>query len=259
MVCGGERGASLRRRPAFPHRTLAPFRCALLVQVSAQRYSLWGPPAGTAIRSTGVCERHHITFSLSSLPPLPQTSPLFTSHNKTKAVSAIPKTSPHPSVFLHTVCRMLSYLPAPRAGCPSRGLSTVTVRPIIVFHAFVNDAAEAGQDQISLSLGTGLVSRYGIAVPPMAADLCFITAPRHPLIAGRLRTRTAFNQYLKRVHSPSWVGALHGIIAQLAFLFATAERDHSLVVTTSKYITGNFKITTIPAEISFHRCSLFST
>jgi hypothetical protein len=77
--------------------------------------------------------------------------------------------------------------------------------------------------------------------------------------SGRLPTRTAFNQYLKRVPPASWYGALHGIIAQFAFLFATAERDHSLDVTTSKYITGNFKIITILAEISFHRCSLFST
>ena len=57
-----------------------------------------------------------------------------------------------------------------------------------------------------------------------------------------------------RVPPPSWDGAvvpLHGIIAQLAFLFATAKRDYSLDVTTSKYSTGNFKIITILVEFSF--------
>ena len=53
-----------------------------------------------------------------------------------------------------------------------RGLSTVVARPIKFLRAFVNDAAEAGQTQISLSLG--LVSGYGIAVPPMAADLSLV-------------------------------------------------------------------------------------
>ena len=38
---------------------------------------------------------------------------------------------------------------------------------------FVNGAAEAGHIQISLSLGLAL-SGYGIAVPPMAADLSLV-------------------------------------------------------------------------------------
>lgn len=65
--------------------------------------------------------------------------------------------------------------------------------------------------------------------------------------------RIAFNQSLKRVPPSSWYGAfvpLHGIIAQLAFLFATAKRDHSLDV-TSKYSTGNFKIITILGNFHF--------
>jgi hypothetical protein len=55
---------------------------------------------------------------------------------------------------------------------PLGSFPTIVVRPITAFHAFVNDAAEAGQTQISLSLG--LVSGYGIAVPPMAADLWLV-------------------------------------------------------------------------------------
>ena len=48
---------------------------------------------------------------------------------------------------------------------PSRELSTIVVRPINALHAFVNSAAEAGQTQISLSLGLAL-SGYGISEAP---------------------------------------------------------------------------------------------
>lgn len=161
----------------------------------------------------------------------------------------------------YTVCRMLS----------PHTYRTPTRRPFSgAFHSYGSTnrglpcglsmtPQRLGKTQTSLSFGLDWYLVTASLSPPMAADLCFITAPRHALIARRLRTRTAFNQYPKRVPPPSWDGALHGIIAQLALLFATAERDHSLGVTTSKYIIGYFKIITIHAQISFHRCSLFST
>lgn len=71
-----------------------------------------------------------------------------------------------PPSFLH-----MPYFIRPRPAA-SRGLSTIVARPIKALQAFVNDAAEAGQTQISLSLE--VVSGYGIAVPPMAADLSLV-------------------------------------------------------------------------------------
>jgi hypothetical protein len=89
----------------------------------------------------------------------------------TITISAIPS---HPS-FLY-VCRTLYA----RAGC-LRGFSTIVVQPINVFHAFVNGAAEAGQTQISLSLGLAL-SCYGIQRPlwRLTVGQCFITHHRTP-------------------------------------------------------------------------------
>jgi hypothetical protein len=130
----------------------------------------------------------------------------------------------------------------------------------MAFHAFVNDAAEAGQDPDITKPWTGIWLRH--SCPPLwRLTLVSVSSRPHALIAGRLRTHCI--QSIPEAGSSTLVdGAvvpLHGIIAQLAFLFATAERDHSQDVTTSKYSTANFKIITILAEFSFHRCSLFST
>lgn len=57
----------------------------------------------------------------------------------------------------------------------------------MAFHAFVNDAAEAGQTQISLSFG--LVSGYGTAVPPMAADFAGFST----LVGRRCRSSSRHN------------------------------------------------------------------
>ena len=98
--------------------------------------------------------QHHFSQSFSSfLSP-----PCLLCTQTTKAVSAIAKLFPPLSLLLHTVCRILShtYHTPPRAGGPFRELSTVVAQPIMAFHAFVNDAAEAGQDPDITKPWTGL-------------------------------------------------------------------------------------------------------
>jgi hypothetical protein len=121
-------------------RTPSPTVHSHSVQISPK--SIPFGPAGTHSRSSG--------WTSSSLP-------LYT-----MPVSAIRI----PPSFLH-----MPYFIRPRPAA-SRGLSTIVAQPIKGLQAFVNDAAEAGQTQISLSLE--LVSVYGIAVPPMAADLSLV-------------------------------------------------------------------------------------
>jgi hypothetical protein len=101
-------------------------------------------------------------------PPLSSpTLPLYThTHTHTKAVppeTAISIFSQRKSSFLK-VCRIYAH-----ARLPSRELSTIVVRPIMAFHAFVNDAAEAGQDPHITKPLAGIWLRQ--CCPPMAADL----------------------------------------------------------------------------------------
>lgn len=80
-----------------------------------------------------------------------------------------------PSLFSYRLCRIFIH---PRR-LPSRGFSTVVAQPIKALHAFVNDAAEAGQTHISLSLAWSYLVTASLCPPTVAHPRwCFITAPR---------------------------------------------------------------------------------
>jgi hypothetical protein len=161
---GGGAGDASLRRPAFPHPTptppypYAPFWC----RYRPQKYCSLGP-AGTTFEAPGTGGHRRLYWDVISPPPSPA---LVT----TKAVSAIPNLVSKSLLFptYSYTCRIHIIIPPRRL--PSRGLSTIVARPIIAFHAFVNDAAEAGQDPDITKPWTGIC--YGIAVPPpMAAEL----------------------------------------------------------------------------------------
>ena len=127
---------------------------------------LWGaflsPPAGTAFEPPVA---RHIVNPSPSLP-------LYT-----MAVSAIP----HRALLPHTVCRI-----RPRR-LTFRELSTIVAPPIMAFHAFVNDAAEAGQTPDITE--PWLVSGYGIAVPLWRLTLVSVSSvPRSWLTSCALHS-----------------------------------------------------------------------
>ncbi len=91
----------------------------------------------------------------------------------------------------------------------------------MALHAFDNDAAEAGQDPDITKPWTGIWLRHCCA-PYGGWPFVSVSSRPHALIASQL-------QSIREAGSSTLVGRrclpLHGIIAQLAFLFATAERD----------------------------------
>jgi len=134
--------ASLRlRRPAFPHRTV-PVHSLFGVGIVQKYFSLARQAHPSKHRAP--VRRHTVI----SLPPL-----LYT-----KARLGDSESFPESSYIQNAVLRT----PAP---ADSRELSTIVARPIMAFHAFVNDAAEAGQDPDITKPWTGIWLRH--SCPPL--------------------------------------------------------------------------------------------
>ena len=108
------------------------------------------------------CGRHHIISS--SLSPLPFVHTTYTPSRRFQNFSLSSSCIQY-AVYHSAGCPLGSFPPPSwlDQSWPSMRLSMTPQR--------------LGKTQIS----TGLVSRYDIPVPPMAADQCFITSPRHAL------------------------------------------------------------------------------
>jgi hypothetical protein len=151
---GGTGRASLRRlrRPAFPHRYCT--RTLLFGVGIVQKHSFALTRQAQPSKHRAPVKRHTVV-----LPPPP---PLHLVHKRPSRLGDS-KSFPESSSY-HTYRMPYSHYHMP-ALAASRELSTIVVRPIMAFHAFVNDAAEAGQDPDITKPWTGIWLRH--SCPPL--------------------------------------------------------------------------------------------
>ena len=147
-----ERLPSLRR-PAFPHQLVSlPFGVSIVQNVL---YSPLGPFSPPPPPRQAQLSKHRLHV-ISSTPPLP--SPF------------LPLSIQRPSRRFHTeLFSHIQYAVYARAGRPFGSFPPLWLHQSWPSMRLSMTPQRLGKPQISLSLG--LVSGYGIAVPPMAADL----------------------------------------------------------------------------------------